>query len=83
MALGATRFPFRSSAVPAIVEAVRQGMGLAALVEQVGRKAGLVQIDVPIAGPAQPMYLVYHRALRTVPRIKAVVAAFAAYMRAY
>lgn len=83
VALGATRFPFRSSSVPAIVEAVRQGVGLAALVEQVGRKAGLVKIDVDLAGPAQPMYLVYHRALRTVPRIKAVVAAFEAYLRAY
>jgi DNA-binding transcriptional LysR family regulator len=82
-ALGATRFPFRSSSVVAIVEAAEQGVGLAALVEQVGRNAGLVRIDVPLPGPTQPIYLVYHRELRNVPRIKAVVAAITEYTRAY
>jgi DNA-binding transcriptional LysR family regulator len=82
-ALGATRFPFRSSSVIAILEAVHQGVGIAALVEQVGRNAGLVRIDVHLAGPTQPIYLVYHRELRNVPRIKAVVAAMVNYGRAY
>jgi DNA-binding transcriptional LysR family regulator len=82
-ALGATCFPFRSSSVVAILEAVRQGAGIAALVEQVGRDAGLVRIDVHMAGPTQPVYLVYHRELRNVPRIKAVVAAMVAYSRSY
>jgi DNA-binding transcriptional LysR family regulator len=81
--LGATRFPFRSSSVVAIVEAVKQGVGLAALVEQVGRNAGLARIDVPLPGPTQPVYLVYHRELRHVPRIKSVVTALAEYTRAY
>ena len=81
--LGATRFPFRSSSTEAIVEAVRQGLGLAALIEQVGRREGLVRIDVETAGPPQPMYLVYPRELRTVPRIRAVVAAMEAYLRTY
>jgi DNA-binding transcriptional LysR family regulator len=82
-ALGATRFPFRSSSVLAIVEAVRQGVGMAALVEQAGRDAGLVRIDVHLAGPTQPVYLVYHRELRNVARIKAVVAALVTYARPY
>jgi DNA-binding transcriptional LysR family regulator len=81
--LGASRFPFRSSSVVAIVEAVKQGVGLAALVEQVGRNAGLTRIDVPLPGPTQAVYLVYHRELRHVPRIKAVVAAITDYTRAY
>ncbi len=82
-ALGATRFPFRSSSVVAIVEAVQQGVGLAALVDQVGRNAQLVRIDVHLPGPTQPVYLVYHRELRNVPRIKAVVTALAEYGRAH
>jgi DNA-binding transcriptional LysR family regulator len=82
-ALGATRFPFRSSSVVAIVEAAHQGVGLAALVDQVGRNAELVRIDVPLPGPTQPIYLVYHRELRNVPRIKAVVAAITEHTRAY
>ncbi|MFV8752343.1 LysR family transcriptional regulator [Nannocystaceae bacterium ST9] len=83
VSLGATRFPFRSSSVAAIVEAATQGAGIAALVDQVGRNAGLVRIDVDVAGPTQPFYLVYHRELRKVPRIRAVVAAMEAYLRAY
>lgn len=82
-ALGATRFRFRSSSVPAMVEAVREGVGLAALVEQVGHDARLTRIDVPLAGPTQPVYLVYHRELRNVPRIKAVVDAIMRFTRAY
>jgi DNA-binding transcriptional LysR family regulator len=81
--LGATRFPFRSSSMFGILEAVRQGVGIAALLEQVGRKEGLVRLDIDSAGPTQPMYLVYHRELRKVPRIRAAVAALEAYLRAY
>lgn len=83
VSLGATRFPFRSSSTPAIVEAVRQGIGLAALVEQTGRNAGLLRIEVASPGPTQPFYLVYHRELRQVPRVRAVVAAIEAHLRAY
>ena len=66
-----------------IVEAVHQGAGMTALVEKVGRDAGLIRIDVHLAGPTQAVYLVYHRELRNVPRIKAVVAAMVAYGRSY
>lgn len=83
VSLGAARFPFRSSSVPAIVEAVKQGVGLAALVDQVGRRAGLLRIGVDAPGPAQPLYLVYHRELRSVPRVRAVVSALEAYLRTY
>jgi DNA-binding transcriptional LysR family regulator len=83
LSLGATRFPFRSSSMNAILEAVHQGVGIAALIEQVGRKEGLVRLDTDSAGPTQPMYLVYHRELRSVPRIKAVVAAIEAWLRGW
>jgi len=81
--LGATRFPFRSSSMLAILEAVRQGAGIAALVVQDARTADLVRIEVDSIGPTQPMYLVYHRELRSVPRVKAVVAALLAYLRSF
>jgi DNA-binding transcriptional LysR family regulator len=81
--LGAKRFPFRSSSTLAIVDAVRAGVGLSALIEQTGRNAGLVRLDVDSTAPTQAFYLVYHRELRRVPRIRAVVASLEAYLRAY
>jgi DNA-binding transcriptional LysR family regulator len=79
--LGALRFPFRSSSILSVLEAVRQGHGLAALVEQTARKEGLVRIDVDSPGPTQPLYLAYHRELRKVPRVRAVIAAIEASIR--
>jgi DNA-binding transcriptional LysR family regulator len=81
--LGAKRFPFRSSSTLAIVDAVRAGVGLSALIEQTGRNAGLVRLDVDSTAPTQAVYLVYHRELRRVPRIRAVIASLEAYLRAY
>lgn len=73
--LGAVRFPFRSTSIVAILEAVRQGAGIAALVEQDARNAGLIRIDTDTQGPTQAIFLVYHHELRTVPAIRAAVAA--------
>jgi len=81
-ALGATRFAFRSSSIDAIVEAVRQGAGIAAFLEKDPRNADLIRIDTDIAGPTQPFYLVYHRDLRRQPHVRAAVASIEAYMRA-
>jgi DNA-binding transcriptional LysR family regulator len=81
IALGATRFAFRSSSIEAIVEAVRQGAGIAALLEKDPRNADLIRIDTDIPGPAQPFYLVYHRDLRNAPHVRTAVASIAAYMR--
>lgn len=80
-ALGATRFPFRSTSILAIVEAARQGVGIAALVEHDARTAGLLRIDAPKPGPTQPLYLAYHHDLRKVPHVRAAVAAIEAACR--
>lgn len=82
LSLGAVRFPFRSTSVFAILEAVRQGVGIAALVEQDARNAGLVRIDADTAGPSQAIFVVYHHELRKDARIRAAVAAIAGYYRA-
>lgn len=79
--LGAERFVFRSSAIEAIVEAVRQGMGLAALLEEDARHADLIRIQTETAGPTQPLYLVYHRDLRSAPHLRAAVSAIEAALR--
>jgi DNA-binding transcriptional LysR family regulator len=80
--LGATRYAFRSSAIEAIVEAVRQGMGLAALLEADPRHGDLVRIDTETVGPSQPLYLVYHPDLRRSPDLRAVVTAIESSLRA-
>ena len=73
--LGATRFPFRCNSDLAIVEAARQGQGIALLAEPFGRDAGLVPLRSETPLPEVPLYLVYHRDLRRVPRIQAVARA--------
>lgn len=82
IALGATRFAFRSSSIEAVVEAVRQGVGIAALLEKDPQNADLIRIDTDITGPAQPFYLVYHRDLRNAPHVRAAVVSIEAYIRA-
>lgn len=80
IALGATRFAFRSSSIEAITEAVHQGIGITALLEKDPRNTDLIRIDTEAAGPTQPFYLVYHRDLRTAPHVRAAVAAIDAYI---
>lgn len=78
--LGATRFPFRSSSMQAITEAVSLGAGLGAFLELDPRTSGLVRIETSIPGPLQPFYLVFHRDLRTQPHVRAAVAAIERYV---
>lgn len=80
-ALGAERFPFRCTSILGILEAVRQGVGIAALVEQDGRNAGLVRIETSTPGPTQPLFLAYHHELRKVPHVRAAVAAIERWCR--
>ena len=81
--LGASRFAFRSSSIDAIVEAVRQGAGIAALLDKDARSDGLVRLTAETAGPVQDFYLVYHRDLRAAPHLRAAVKAIEAYVRRY
>jgi DNA-binding transcriptional LysR family regulator len=79
--LGASRFTFRASAMPAVVEAVRQGLGLSALLDDDAIRAGLIGIATDTAGPTQPLYLVYHRDLRKAPHLRSTVSAIEDYLR--
>lgn len=82
-ALGATRFAFRSSSMEAITEAVFQGVGLSAFLEQDPRATGLVRIETNIKGPLQPFYLVYHRDLKKQPHVREAIAAIERHLRAH
>ncbi len=79
--LGADRFVFRSSSMEAIVEAVRAGMGIAALIDEDPRTKGLERIATSGTGPSQSFYLVFHRDLRQLAHVRAAVAAIEADMR--
>jgi len=81
-ALGARRYAFSSSAIEAIVEATRQGLGLAALLEADARNADLVRIETETPGPLQPLFLVYHQEQRRSPDLRAVVTAIESSLRA-
>ncbi|NWD23600.1 LysR family transcriptional regulator [Pseudomonas yamanorum] len=78
--LGATRFPFRSSSMQALTEAVSLGAGIGAFLELDPRTTGLVRIGTTIPGPVQPFYLVFHRDLRTQPHVRAAIAAIERYV---
>lgn len=73
---GAKQFPFRSNSMLAMLEATERGQGICMLADVVGRELdGVVQIEVDEPLPSVTVWLVYHRALRRVPRIRAVAAA--------
>ena len=77
--LGATRFAFRG-AFDAVMTMTREGIGLAALPDHIGYDAGLVRISTDTPAPVQPLYLVYHRDLRQIPHIHAILACIKASM---
>jgi len=78
VALGAERFPFRSSSDHARVAAAVRGQGIALLAEPVGRAEDtLVRIAFLPPLPTLPVYVAHHRELRKVPRIKVMLDAIA------
>ena len=79
---GAVRFPFRSNSDLAVLEAARQGQGIALLGEISGREAGLSQLRFDAALPTAPLYMVYHRSLRREPRMQVVARALEAAVKA-
>jgi DNA-binding transcriptional LysR family regulator len=76
VARGATRFPFRTNSMPAMLEATERGQGICVLADVAGRELDRVvrlEYDDPL--PSITVWVVYHRELRQVARIRAVVAA--------
>jgi DNA-binding transcriptional LysR family regulator len=81
---GAKRFVFRSNSYQAMLEATRQGHGIAFLPDSAERgESGLVRLEVDADLPQVPIHLVYHREIRRVPRVRLVVDALFATMRHY
>lgn len=82
VAHGARRFPFRSNSDLALQEAAERGQGLFLMSEVLGREVqGLVRLDLDVALPSVPIFLVFHRELRQVPRVRVVVGALEAALR--
>ncbi|MCP3136592.1 LysR family transcriptional regulator [Pyxidicoccus xibeiensis] len=79
---GARRFPFRSNSDFALEEAVEQGEGIWVMADAQGRTLpGLVRLDVDLPMPSMPVFLVFHKDLRQVPRVRLVVSALEAALR--
>lgn len=70
---GATRFVFRSNSDAALVEAAREGCGIALLAEAAVRGSALVRLSLDAEPPSAPVFLAYHRDLRNVPRVRLVL----------
>ncbi|PTL76289.1 LysR family transcriptional regulator [Vitiosangium sp. GDMCC 1.1324] len=82
LAQGAKRFPFRSNSDFALQEAAERGQGICLMAEAHGRTVdGLVRLDVDVALPSVPVFLVFHRELRNVPRVRVVVNTLEAALR--
>jgi len=79
---GATRFSFRANSDLALQAAAELGQGICMMAEAQARELdALVRIDVDLPLPATPVFLVFHRDLRRVPRIRLVVTALEAALR--
>lgn len=82
-ALGARRFGFRANTDALVHEAARQSQGIAVLADLVGdADPTLLRLDVSPRAPRIPVWLVFHRELRSVPRVRSVAQAIEAAFRA-
>lgn len=78
---GAERFVFRSNSYQAILEATLRGQGIAVLAELIEETSGLVRLEIDAELPKVSVYLVYHREIRRVPRVRLVVDALLGSLR--
>jgi molybdate transport repressor ModE-like protein len=83
MAQGAKRFVFRSNSYFAMREAAEQGQGILILSAGVVMPGSeLVRLETEAQLPSVPVYLAYHRELRGVKRVRLVIDALEAALRA-
>lgn len=79
---GAKRFVFRSNSDAARLEATLQGMGIGLMADVVGCSlSGLERVTTPVEPASKSVFVVFHRELRDVPRIRLVVDAIAERLR--
>lgn len=79
---GATRLVFRSNSDHALEEATLQGQGICVLARAQARALPtLIELSCDVAPPSIPVYLVFHRELRNVPRYRVVTTALEAALR--
>ncbi|MDB4975942.1 MAG: lysR [Myxococcaceae bacterium] len=82
VAQGAQRFVFRSNSDYALEEATSQGQGICLLARAQARSLpALIELDHDLAAPSIPVYLVFHKELRNVPRHRLVIKALEAGLR--
>ncbi|WPB82544.1 LysR family transcriptional regulator [Archangium violaceum] len=80
---GAKRFVFRSNSYFALREAAEQGQGILVLGSGlVGQGSELVRLETETELPSVPVYLAYHRELRGMKRVRLVIDALQAALRA-
>lgn len=76
---GAERFTVKSNSDAAIVEATLAGQGISILADAYARfQNGLVKLSSEVPTPQVPIYLVFHKELRNVPRVRVVIDALQA-----
>ena len=74
---GAARFPFRTTSDLAFQEAAEEGVGIALLATPQGDESPrLVRLELESRPPLLPVYLVFHKDFRRVPRVRVVLSAF-------
>jgi DNA-binding transcriptional LysR family regulator len=82
-AQGARRFVFRSNSYFALREAAELGQGILMLgAGLVTADSELVRLETEVRPPSVPVYLVFHRELRQVKRVRLVLDALEAALRA-
>jgi DNA-binding transcriptional LysR family regulator len=71
---GAERFTVASNSDAAIVEATLAGQGLSVLADAYAKtQPGLIRLNCEVPTPTTPIYLVFHKELRNVPRVRVVI----------
>ena len=82
-AQGAKRFVFLTNSDFALQEAAEQGQGVCLLADaQASGVPGLLRLEYDEEPPEYPVFLVFHRELRAVPRFKLVIASLDRALRA-